>query len=76
MGSLGEKVKFDLDRVFLIFKDLVYSVKKLHTKNLLYLALKPKNIFLDKKNQSYLLGDCVINDASLRKLHLGERLER
>lgn len=50
MGRLGDKVGFSLDDVLLIFKDLAYCLKKLHTKNLLYLALKPSNVFLDRKN--------------------------
>jgi serine/threonine protein kinase len=56
MGPLGEKVTFSLDQIMGIFKDLAYSLKKLHTKNMLFLALKPSNVFLDRKNQTYVLG--------------------
>lgn len=56
MGSLGKKVTLSVDQVMTIFKDLAYSLKKLHTKNILYLALKPSNVFFDQTNLSYVLG--------------------
>jgi hypothetical protein len=30
MGNLGDKVTFSLEEAMLIFKDLAYSLKKLH----------------------------------------------
>ncbi len=59
-----------------IFKDMAYALKKLHNKNLLCLGLKPSNVMYVEAHKCYVIGDCVLNEPTLRFLHNEEVKER
>lgn len=56
LGPLGSKIILNFEQVLSIFKDLACALKKLHIKNILFLALKPSNVFLVPEYGSYVIG--------------------
>jgi serine/threonine protein kinase len=72
MTILGKRVKFEKSHIMAIFKDLCYTVKQMHEKLVIMLALNPNNIVFNEE-KSYSITDAVFNSVTaiwLEKLGL------
>lgn len=71
ISILGSRVKFDYESAYGIFSDLCHCVKSVHEKNLLFLALNPKNI-LYRSDGVYLMNDAIFNKVCMKVVKVKE----